>query len=212
MQQMFKIPFIEKTVLWHNEDVTVLIGPNGSGKTLLLGEMMSWCDARGISYNHYNAVEALYDADYLINTSSDDEIIFACRMMCDISYDFVADINRWSAVFNGGTSRDDPALLRHVLAMSGAGYTRMFIMTVLAVRNPGAGYYFIDMPETSIHLMLLSKIATYLMGNFRYMKFVFATHSPEVFASFGHEAFCKEQNRFVISLPEDFLENRAETT
>lgn len=211
MQQTFVVPFIEKTVLWHNEDATLVIGANGAGKTLLLGEMMKWCDIQGISYNHYNAMEALYDAEFLINESDDTDIIMACRMMSEIAHDFDEDVKRWATVYKGGAcGYDDPALLRHVLSMSGNGYTRMFIMTVLAVRNPSAAYYFIDMPETSLHIMLLRRISSYLMENFRHMKFVFATHSPEVFASLELEHDSEEEKRRIISLPEDFLENQAE--
>lgn len=213
MQQIFKVPFIDKSVLWHNEDATLVIGMNGAGKTLLLGEMMAWCDKSGISYNHYNAMEALYDAEFLINDSDDNDVIMACKMMSEISHDFDEDVKRWATVYNGGKcGYDDPALLRHVMSMAGNGYTRMYIMTVLAVRNPAAAYYFIDMPETSLHIMLMRRIAEYLMHNFRYMKFVFATHSPEVFASMDLEHGSEEEKRHIISLPEDFLENQEENS
>jgi predicted ATPase len=204
MQRTFTVPYFEKDVLWHDEDYTVVIGANGVGKTLLLNEMMKYCDKAGISYNHYNAIEALQDAPFLIDESEDDDIILACRMMQKISHDFDEDVKRWAVVY--GVDPEDPAMLRHTLKMAGNGYTRMFIMTVLAARNPAAGYYFLDLPETSLHIMLMRRIAEYLMGNFRHMKFVFATHSPEIFASFEMDHNGEEEQKHVICLPENFME------
>jgi AAA15 family ATPase/GTPase len=84
----------------------------------------------------------------------------------------------------------------------------MFIMTVLAARQPHAGYYFLDLPETSLHVMLARKIVEYLMGNFCHMKFVFATHSTEI-ASFEMDHNGEEEQKYVICLPENYLEDEA---
>ncbi len=207
MQTTFDVPHFAK-ITWHHEDVTYIIGPNGVGKTLLLNEMMDYCDRNGINYNHYDAITALRHADFLINDSDDMDIILSCRFMAELSYDFAEDVKRWASVMGypdgKGDYMEDPKVLRHVLSVCGNGYTRMFIMTVLAMRNPSAGYYFMDLPETSLHIMLMRKIADYLMAHFQHMKFVFATHSPEMLASLPG-VWDGENKTKLINLPEDYF-------
>jgi predicted ATPase len=203
-------------VIWHQEDTTYVIGGNGTGKTLMLHEMMDHCDKKGINYNFYDAITALSLAEYLIDESEDMDVIMSCRAMAALSYDFAEDCKRWATVKGCEVDyMENAELLRHVLHLCGNGYTRMFIMTVLAMRNPGAGFYFMDLPETSLHVMLMRKIAEYLMHHFPHMKFVFATHSPELLCSledwYGDS---KERNATkLISVPEDYLpDNFAEGT
>lgn len=194
-------------VEWHQEDATYVIGANGVGKTLLLNEMMGYCDKKGISYNHYDAITALHHADFLIEESDDIDIILSCRAMAKMSRDFADDIARWADVKGCKVDyMDNAELLRYVLQMCGNGYTRMFIMTVLAMRNQGAGYYFMDLPETSLHIMLMRVIAEYLMHNFPHMKFVFATHSPELLCSLEewHDSDGNNSTK-LISLPENYI-------
>ena len=64
------VPHFSK-VKWHNEDLTYIIGENGVGKTLLMNEMMAWCDSKDYAYAHYYAPSALSEANDLIDNSDD---------------------------------------------------------------------------------------------------------------------------------------------
>ena len=208
MESIISVPHFQ-SVKWYHKDITTIIGGNGTGKTLLLHEMMRWCDKKGINYVHYDAITALYLAEELIYDSDDNDVILSCRMMADMSQDFSEDIQRWAKVKTGVTDSaiymNDVDLLRHVLSLCGNGYTRMFVMTVLAVRNPSAQYYFMDMPETSLHFMLMRAISEYLLSNIPSMKFVMTTHSPELYCSLS--PYGSEDEKFkVISLPEAYFE------
>jgi ABC-type Mn2+/Zn2+ transport system ATPase subunit len=182
----FTLPYLGTPVDWNNGNRTYIIGYNGSGKTLLLKEMMKWCDTKGYGYAHYDAVTALSEAEYYIANASDENIIFACKKMSEFSMDFNDDIMGWAKWKNGdtfdqiGDFHKDVDLLKHVLGMCGAGYTRMFFMMIKALENPTADYYFMDLPETSMHIMLAERIVDFLMTHFEYMRFAVATHSPEV--------------------------------
>ena len=210
MESIIAVPHFQ-SVKWYHKDITCIIGGNGTGKTLLLHEMMRWCDKNGINYAHYDAIDTFVYADELIHDSDDMDVILSCRMMAEISHDFAEDIQRWACVRNGYSAKDkekymeDAALLRYVLEMCGNGYTRMFLMTVMAVRNPTAQYYFMDMPETSLHVMLMRRIAEYLLHNIPNMKFVMTTHSPEVFCTVS--PYVSEDEKFkVISLPAAYFD------
>jgi len=185
-QVQFTLPYLGTPVTWNNGNRTYIIGYNGTGKTLLLNEMRAWCDGKGYDYVSYDAVTALGEAEYYIENASDENVRFACEKMSDFSMDFRDDIFGWAKAKNGHTVEQigdfmkDVELLRHVLSMSGAGYTRMFVMIIKALENPAADYYFMDLPETSMHLVLAERIVDFLMMHFEYMKFAIATHSPEV--------------------------------
>lgn len=177
-QVHFTLPYLGTPVAWNNNDRTYIIGYNGTGKTLLLNEMRAWCDEKNYTHVSYDAVTALSEAAWYIDNASDDVIKLSCRKMLEFSYDFNDDINGWAKALK--KDPDDPELLRHVLGMCGAGYTRMFLMMAKAYSQPEADYYFLDLPETSMHIHLAEKITDFLMHHFEYTKFVIATHSPEV--------------------------------
>lgn len=207
----FIIPHVNIPVVWKNTNKTYIIGMNGSGKTLLLHTMMDWCNDNDFTYCHYNAFTALSEADYYIENSADVDIIYACKMMSELSLDFSDDISGWAKHKNGGTFDNigdwtkDADLLRMVLSMCGVGYTRMFVMVIKAIQNPTADYYFLDLPETSLHLHLSQVIVNFLMKNFEYMKFVVTTHSPEVIS----DAFNNKDTKYlsVIELEPNHIAN-----
>lgn len=174
----FTIPYLKTPVEWNNNDITYIIDSNGTGKTLLLNEMKKWCDNNQYKYVSYDAVCALYEAEYYIENASDDAIKFAATKLNDFSYDFKDDIGGWAKALKKDTT--DPELLRHVFSMCGAGYKRVLVMLIKAFDTPDADYYFMDLPETSLHIHLSEVIVNFLMQHFEYMKFVVATHSPEV--------------------------------
>lgn len=180
------IPYIDREVEWHNGNLTNIIGMNGAGKTLLLQEMMDYCDTNGITYVTYNAITALNDAKYILEYGNDEDIIYAAKMMMHLSIDFKDDMFCWAKAMNGhsfdnmGDYRNNIKIVKHVLSMCGAGYTRLFVITHNAVKAMGADYYFLDLPETSLHINLARHLTDYLLMNFKYTKMVMATHSPEV--------------------------------
>jgi len=172
------LPYLETEVAWNNNDRTYIIGTNGSGKTLLLNEMKAWCDTKQYNYVSYYAAYALEEAAYYIENASDDAVRFAADKLYSFSFDFKDDIVGWAKALD--KEETDPELLREVFKMCGAGYSRVFVMLVKAFDNPDADYYFMDLPETSLHLHLAGVIVDFLMNHFEYMKFVVTTHSPEV--------------------------------
>ncbi len=186
MSHIFTVPHLNKQVLWNNGDRTYIVGANGVGKTLLLESMMTWCEEMGYNYNHYDAMTAMSEAPFLIQKTSDDDIIYACKVMCDLLIDFKDDIAGWAKAGNNhsydqiGDYMSDHILLRNVLSMCGTGHTRFFVLTMKAIMNPTAEYYFLDLPETSLHIMVAQKVVAYLMKKFPYMKIIITTHSPSV--------------------------------
>ena len=184
--QAFKLPIIATPIEWYNTNITYIIGSNGTGKTMLINQMKEWCNNNQYNYNAYDATVALQEAHYLIEHASDIDIKHACKKMADLSMDFKDELTNW---FKEKKDDDDTYLfedvktLRTVLELSGSGYTRLFVMTIKAISNPSADYYFLDMPETSLHISLSRCIADYIYSNFPYMKIVIATHSPQVISN-----------------------------
>lgn len=181
--QAFKLPIIATPIEWYNRNITYIIGSNGTGKTMLINQMKEWCNNNQYNYNAYDATVALQEAHYFINHASDIDIKHACKKMADLSMDFKDELTNW---FKEKKDDDDTYLfedvktLRTVLELSGSGYTRLFVMTIKAISNPSADYYFLDMPETSLHISLARSLSNYIYSNFPYMKIVIATHSPQV--------------------------------
>lgn len=207
---ILNIPYINEKVQWNNGDLTYIVGANGSGKTLLMEAMMDWCDDMGYTYAHYDAISALSEAKYLIDQATDDDIIYACKMMCKISIDFRDDIAVWAKAGNNhtleqiGDYMQDHILLRNVLSMAGTGYTRFFVLTMKAILNPAANYYFLDLPETSLHPHLAKQISKYLMAMFPYMKIVITTHSPQILDRMYKEDGSLDMDN-IIELPTGYI-------
>lgn len=179
--QAFKLPIIATPIKWYNRNITYIIGSNGTGKTMLINQMKEWCNNNQYNYNAYDATVALQEASYFINHASDIDIKHACKKMADLSIDFKDELRRWfKEKKDDDDIFEDVKTLRTVLELAGSGYTRLFVMTIKAISNPSADYYFLDMPETSLHISLASCISKYIYANFPYMKIVIATHSPQV--------------------------------
>lgn len=179
--QAFKLPIIATPIKWYNRNITYIIGSNGTGKTMLINQMKEWCNNNQYNYNAYDATVALQEASYFINHASDIDIKHACKKMADLSIDFKDELTSWvKEKKDDDDIFEDVKTLRTVLELAGSGYTRLFVMTIKAISNPSADYYFLDMPETSLHISLASCISKYIYANFPYMKIVIATHSPQV--------------------------------
>lgn len=210
--QAFKLPIIATPIEWHDKNITYIIGSNGTGKTMLIDQMKEWCNNNQYNYNAYDATVALQEASYFINHASDIDIKHACKKMADLSMDFKEELSRWFKEEGDDDLYiyDDVKTLRTVLELSGSGYTRLFVMTIKAISNPSADYYFLDMPETSLHISLARCIADYIYSNFPYMKVVIATHSPQVISNVYSNA--EESSYEIIELDKYFHDHDEPTT
>ena len=155
--------------------------------------MMKWCYTDDFTYAHYDAVTALYEFDdFLFSPTAD--IILACRMMSVVFKDFEDDLKAWCKTiddkplitFEDYEEKID--LIKRVISMSGNGYKRMFVMVMKALRTSHPNFYFMDLPETSMHIMIARELTEFMMGNFEYTKFIVATHSPDLI-SYGCENY-----------------------
>jgi len=206
MSDIFEIPYVGRTVEWLNNDYTIIIGENGSGKTLLLGCMMDWCNSKGYDFVHYDAVTALHTAYDLIECATNQHIIFACKALASFSIDFKDDIIIWakkekSKSFDNCNDQrfmKDARFLRSVLRHCGNGYTRMIVMLISAYQKSTASYYFLDLPETSLHIVIVRKLINFIMHHFRYMKVIVATHSPEVIVVDNNKAWDNNENLIIL--------------
>lgn len=204
--QAFKLPIIATPIEWYNMNITYIIGSNGTGKTMLINQMKEWCNNNQYNYNAYDATVALTEAYYLIQHASDIDIKHACKKMADLSMDFKDELRRWfKEKKDDDDIFEDVKTLRTVLELAGSGYTRLFVMTIKAISNPSADYYFLDMPETSLHISLARSISEYIYANFPYMKIVIATHSPEVISNvYSNTEEAKETSYEIIELDKYF--------
>lgn len=209
---VFKLPIISAPIVWHDKNITYIIGSNGTGKSMLINQMKEWCNNNQYNYNKYDATTALTEASYFINHASDIDIKHACKKMADLSMDFKEELTRWFKEEGDDDLYiyDDVKTLRTVLELSGSGYTRLFVMTIKAISNPSADYYFLDMPETSLHISLSRCIADYIYSNFPYMKVVIATHSPQVISNVYSNA--EESSYEIIELDKYFHDHDEPTT
>lgn len=208
--QAFKLPIIATPIEWYNRNITYIIGSNGTGKTMLINQMKEWCNNNQYNYNKYDAMTALTEAHYFINHASDIDIKHACKKMADLSMDFKEELRRWfKEKKDDDDIFEDVKTLRTVLELSGSGYTRLFVMTIKAISNPSADYYFLDMPETSLHISLARSLSNYIYSNFPYMKIVIATHSPQVISNVYSNA--EEASYEIIELDKYFADEPTTT-
>lgn len=204
--QAFKLPIIATPIEWYNMNITYIVGSNGTGKTMLINQMKEWCNNNQYNYNAYDATVALTEAYYLIQHASDIDIKHACKKMADLSMDFKDELRRWfKEKKDDDDIFEDVKTLRTVLELAGSGYTRLFVMTIKAISNPSADYYFLDMPETSLHISLAKSLSNYIYSNFPYMKIVIATHSPEVISNvYSNTEEAKETSYEIIEMDKYF--------
>lgn len=204
--QPFKLPIIATPIEWYNMNITYIVGSNGTGKTMLINQMKEWCNNNQYNYNAYDATVALTEAYYLIQHASDIDIKHACKKMADLSMDFKDELRRWfKEKKDDDDIFEDVKTLRTVLELAGSGYTRLFVMTIKAISNPSADYYFLDMPETSLHISLAKSLSNYIYSNFPYMKIVIATHSPEVISNvYSNTEEAKETSYEIIEMDKYF--------
>ena len=206
MSVLFKLPDFLPTneVLWLEGNYTFVVGYNGSGKTLLLNKMSEWAESHNYSYAFYDSQTSLHLAPILMEQASDEDIIYIAQMIMSFSGDFKDDVFNWTKAKNGHTVEqigpigEDAKLLREIFSMCGNGYSRMFTMLYLGIENQGSDYYFLDLPEASLHLHLAQAVLSILMKNFPYTKFVITTHSPEIIQNRWDESNIIEMSMNVV--------------
>ena len=185
MKVQFNLPeFLPmKKVNWNNNNITYIVGINGVGKTILMQQMMRWCESKNYTHNFYDSMEHYPESkivDNMIDNSSNEDMIYTCKILCEFSYEFSQDVERWEKHFKSKGHLQDAEILRKVIHMCGSGYTRMWTMVYLGIQQVGADYYFMDMPETSVHISIVNNLLEEIMRKFQFTKIVITTHSPDV--------------------------------
>jgi hypothetical protein len=173
---------------WDNGSFTGIAGRNTDVLKHVLTVMMQWCEDKKYDYITYNIDEDFYYIDEYLKTCTVDEIAFACIILCTFSYDFDQDVTLWmdkcKKPYNTKLNIldefiDNVDILKRVLILSGSGYARLFIMIVTGLKNPNATYYFLHLPETSLHVLLVEKLISLLLRVFPQMKIVFSSNDAE---------------------------------
>lgn len=210
MTERIYVKEFEKYVEWPNDDYTIVIGESGGGKTLFLNAIMDWCEVRGYTFAHSHT-DLILLSQSLIKEASDMDLYFVSAILAKFSHDFASDIAVWAEMeYSYDSSQKDEymkdrAVLETVLSKCGAGYTRMFCMLLQGVQNPSAEYFLMDLPETSLHIHIQRQLIKLLMSVFSTMKFVVATHSPEIIESVSNVGYVEEDTN-IIELPEMFVD------
>jgi predicted ATPase len=105
------------------------------------------------------------------------------RQIASFSVDFQEDLKRWAGVEQIDDAYKDVEILKTVFKMAGSGTTRLFMM--FYYNNKPSDYYFLDLPETSQHLIFRRMLVDLLTSFNQHSKFVIATHDPNVFKEEG---------------------------
>ena len=208
MSVLFNLPTFlpHNKVLWNDGNYTFVVGPNGCGKTILLNKMAEWAEEKNYSYSFYDSQTSLQLAPLLMDEASDEDIIYVAEMIMRFSMDFKDDVFNWTKAKNGhtveqiGSIGQDAETLRKIFHMCGNGYSRMFVMLYMGIQDQGKDYYFLDLPEASLHIHLARHVLAILMKNFPYTKFVISTHSPDIIDS-------KWNNENVIEMTVDYIKD-----
>ena len=184
---MIIIPLMDTNASWLQCPQTYIYGGMGSGKTLLLKGMMNYCDAEGISYEHYDAEGTLSMFNVYL-TYEDQYIAFACQLIGKVLPDFRNDIYGWM--------KEDPDTYKHhmdmdlylkninilkeVIQMSGTGYMHILCMVLKIIMSPTSDYYFLDHPGRSLHPHVERLMMFIMMSICPYTKVVMTTYSQEI--------------------------------
>lgn len=176
---------------WNDEnDYTFLVGYNGSGKTTLIKGLMKWCDSKGYSYNYHAGLSERFRLPEIIDNVSDLDLQWIAKSISDWSFDFSKDLESWANHYNVRTN--DPQMIRDVFKRSGGGFQSMFMILYNGIKNPGAEYYFVEHPESSIHISNAKFIVdAVLLKRFPMSKIVISTHSPDIIQDWNESYIIK---------------------
>ena len=151
--------------------------------------MEEYFNENNLSYITYDSMTALRNVEQYIDDLDDFTVKMTCKYISDFSMDFSSDLLAWAKHLNGDTFENiggvlnDPRTMRTVLKLSGNGYLRMAVMVSKAVKNMTAAYYLMDLPESSLHIVLARNLLAFMMKIMPYTKFVITTHSPDIIDS-----------------------------
>lgn len=170
----------EKTVDWVNGDYTVIVADETDSKREVLVKMIDWCNVNSFEYVTYN-LDEVFDIKQYLAESTTFEIVSATLMIKRIFTDLDRDFDMFSKARNIQLKTVDDYLnnidlVKEVLMLCGSGYTKIFIMFLKAIKAPTAGYYFLYLPETSLHFMVFQKLLELLLVYFRHLKVIFASN------------------------------------
>ena len=207
MIRIITIPKINEQVEWFDHNTTCIYGTNGTGKTLLMKGMMQWCEEHGYDYAFYTPFDAEGQMEEIFSTAGDEVIYLAAKQIGTWVINFDETVKAWWKMEHDGKDpegdehyRDIP-LLKESIRMSGAGYTKMFVMGAKGLLNQFNNYYFLDTPEQSIHPLIVEHILNWIQNLFPYMKIIVATHSDHMIEQ-------THQYEQLIRLPADFLSQK----
>jgi len=181
------LPCQEHKIYYKEANITFFIGSNGSGKTISMNLLKDYFKKQNKTFTSYDPFTAEIDAERFAHESTDDEFFIGIQTIMSISKDFDDDIKRW-VKFETGT--DDYSIhlgiCRNYITEAGSGYKKFFTMIMKYVCN-SSDYYFIEHPETSLHVALGQKILGLLFRSFGSCKFIVSTHAPEIIAEWWND-------------------------
>ena len=185
--KLIPLPAMGTEVLWDNKDKTYIYGRNGSGKTMLLNGMMDYCADNNVTYAHYDAEVSLSEIDHYL-TKDPLNIAYAILSLGNFLDNFRDDVRRHlihrANIKYPHCDIDEYITeidtLKEFIRLTGDGHSRLFVMIMKIISNPLASYYFLDLAETSLHLIVLGKLIPFIAREAPYMKIVLTTHNPSL--------------------------------
>ena len=174
-------------------DYTIILS-NDDGKFKQIKKISDWCVSEGIHHITYNINNEIFDIEYWLQNATNEEIVIAIKMIINISFDFEKDVEKFATHYKVDLKTHEQLLecfgiVKTILRLTGSGYQKLFIMFLKAIRAKNASYYFLYLPETSLHPLLAQKLLDLLLGYFKYMRIIFATNFEGIaeFAPYGYE-------------------------
>jgi len=173
----------ERSISWDNDNYTIIVADKTDSKRNVLMRMIEWCNSQSFEYITYN-VDEILDLEYWLENSTPFEIVSVTFMMKKIFFDF-DDFEKFEKARNITLKNPDDYIenidfVKDILRICGSGHSKIFIMFMKAIKNPTAGYYFLYLPETSLHYMVFEKLMSILLGYFVNMKIIFASNSDRL--------------------------------
>jgi hypothetical protein len=165
-------------------DYTIILSVNDD-KFRQIKKLSEWCITEGIQHVTYNLNNEIFDIEYWLKNATTEEIVRATRMIINVSSDFEKDVENFEAHYKVKLKTKAQLLecigiVKTILRLTGSGYQKLFIIFLKAIQSKNASYYFLYLPETSLHQMLAEKVLDLLLGNFKYMRIIFATNLERI--------------------------------
>lgn len=173
-------------------DYTILLSIDDS-KFKHLVNFSKWCDSEDIPHITYNLNNENFNIEYWLENEAN-IIARVVKNLGIISKDFMDHFDKFAEYYDVSVSTleqmvENIDVVKEVLRLTGSGYQKLFIMLLKAEKSRNASYYFLYLPETSLHPLLAEKVLDILRGCFKYMRFVLATNLDRIYehAPYGYE-------------------------